>query len=313
MQALLATAQVVVVVAGPAGQLAAVDLEDARGQRAQEAAVVGDEHDAAAERLEEAFQPGDRLDVEMVGGLVQQQDVGIADQRLRQQHAPLHAAGQCGEVGLVRQFEPLEHLLHAAVQVPAVLGFDLRLRFAHRVHVAVVHGMVVAREQLAQVAQAFGDHIEHRALRVLRHLLRHARDDHAVLHADLAVVGLEFAGHQPHQRGLAHAVAADDADAFAGFDGQVDVFEEKRTADTEVDPLELHQGHARIVAGAPCRRPLIRRFRWPGCPVRHVAVPFPRAAGDAGVQRRSGGSRPAWTVAAAGPGWSGRPRPPPPW
>jgi hypothetical protein len=32
-----------------------------------------------------------------------------------------------------------QHLLHAAVQVPAVLGLDLFLRFAHRVHVAVVH------------------------------------------------------------------------------------------------------------------------------------------------------------------------------
>ena len=249
----------------------------------------------------------------MVGGLVQQQDVGVPDQRLRQQHAALHAAGQRGEIGLFRQFEPLEHLLHAAVQVPAVLGFDLRLRFAHRVHVAVVHGVVVAREQLAQVAQAFGDHIEHGALRVLRHFLRHPRHHHAVLHADLAVVGPEFAGHQPHQRGFAHAVAADDADALAGFDGQVDVFEEKRPADAEVDPLELHQGHVRIVAGARWPQRPIRRFPPPDCRVRRAAVPFPRAAAGAGARRRSGGSPPAWRVRAAEPRWSGPRRRPPPW
>ena len=222
---------------------------------------MGDEHDAAAEGLEEAFQPGDRLDVEVVGRFVQQQDVGIAHQRLCQQHSALHAAGQRGEVGLFGQLQPLQHLLHAAVQVPAVARLDLRLRITHRVHVAVVQRVVVARQQLAQVAQAFGDHVEHRALRILRHFLRHPRDHHAILHADLAVVRFQLAGHQPHQRGFAHAVATDDADAFAGFDGQVDVFEEKRTADTEVDPLELHQGHVRIVAGAPCRRLLIRRSR----------------------------------------------------
>jgi hypothetical protein len=65
------------------------------------------------------------------------------------------------------------------------------------------------------------------------------RDHHAVLQAHLAVVGQDFAGQQPHQRGFARAVAADDADALAGFDGQVDVFEEERTADAEVDALQL--------------------------------------------------------------------------
>src|SRR5690606_21419086 len=44
VQALLAAAHVVVPVAGPARELAAVDLDDAVGDRAQEAAVVGDEY-----------------------------------------------------------------------------------------------------------------------------------------------------------------------------------------------------------------------------------------------------------------------------
>ena len=312
VQAFFAAAQVVVVVTRPTGQLAAVDFEDAGGQRAQEAAVVGDEDDAATKRLQEAFQPGDRLDVEVVGGLVQQQDVGVADQGLRQQHAALHATGERREVGLLRQLQPCQHLLHAQVQVPAIARLYQRLGFTHRLHVAVVECMVVARQQLAQVAQALGDHVKHGALRILRHFLSHARDHHAVLHADLAVVRLQLAGHQAHQGGFAHAVAADDADALAGFDGQVDVFEEKRPADAEVDPLELHQGHVCIVAGAPCRRPPVRRFRWPGCPVRRAGVPFPRATGGAGARRRSGGSRPAWTAPAAGPGWSGLHRPPPP-
>src|SRR3546814_6215715 len=60
-------AQVVVPVAWPAGHLAAVDLDDARGQRAQEAAVMGDEHERAGPALEEALEPVDRGDVEVVG------------------------------------------------------------------------------------------------------------------------------------------------------------------------------------------------------------------------------------------------------
>src|SRR5690606_13743308 len=53
VQPLLAAAQVVVVIARPARDRAAVDLDDARGQRAQETAVVRDEHDRAAEREKE--------------------------------------------------------------------------------------------------------------------------------------------------------------------------------------------------------------------------------------------------------------------
>src|SRR5690606_41266499 len=50
VEPLLATAHVVVPVAGPAGELAAVDLDDAVGDGAQEAAVVGHEHQRARPR-----------------------------------------------------------------------------------------------------------------------------------------------------------------------------------------------------------------------------------------------------------------------
>src|SRR3546814_2714497 len=73
-------AQVVVPVAWPAGHLAAVDLDDARGQRAQEAAVMGDEHERAGPALEEALEPVDRGDVEVVGRLVEQQHVRSEEQ-----------------------------------------------------------------------------------------------------------------------------------------------------------------------------------------------------------------------------------------
>src|SRR3546814_8177642 len=59
---LFLAAQVVVPVARPAGHLAAVDLDDPRGQRAQEAAVMGDEHERAGPALEEALEPVDRGD-----------------------------------------------------------------------------------------------------------------------------------------------------------------------------------------------------------------------------------------------------------
>src|SRR3546814_5682650 len=86
----------------------------------------------------------------------------------------------------------------------------------------------------------------------LRHLLLQPRHAHPALAADFAVVGLQFAVQQAQQGGLASAVAADQGDAFAGFDGQVDAFEQQRAADAVVDGVQGDQGHAHSVRG--CRR-----------------------------------------------------------
>ena len=63
--------------------------------------------------------------------------------------------------------------------------------------------------------------------------------------ADFAVVRLDLAGQQFQQGGLAGAIAADQGDALAGLDGQVDIFQQQRAADAVVDVLQGNQGHAR--------------------------------------------------------------------
>ncbi len=88
----LATPQIGVVVAGKVAQAAPVQFHDARSQPPQEAPVVGDEDQGAAPAEQEFLQPGNGLDVEVVGRLVEQQQLRITRQRTRQQHAPLHAA-----------------------------------------------------------------------------------------------------------------------------------------------------------------------------------------------------------------------------
>src|SRR3546814_13741152 len=64
--------------------------------------------------------------------------------------------------------------------------------------------------------------------------------------------------------GLASAVAADQGDAFAGFYGQVDAFEQQRAADDVVDGVPGDQGHRteeRLVGNAG-----VRPFRSRGGP-----------------------------------------------
>ena len=247
MQAFFAPAQIIFVVARPRRELAAIDLDDARGERAQEAAIVRDEDEAERCAAQKFLEPRDRRDVEVIGRLVEQQHVGRAHQRLSQQYAALHAAGLRGEVGVGGQFQTLQHLADTAIQIPAVLCLDLSLHGAERGQVALGDGVMVAREQSAELAESLRDDVEHAAARVLRYFLRELGHAHAALRAHLAIVGLDLAGEQAQQRRFAFAVAADDADALARLDRQIDVFEQKRAADAVVDALELDQGHARIV------------------------------------------------------------------
>ena len=82
------------VAARPRREPAAIELDDARGERGEEGAVVGDEQERAGIAAQVLLEPADRVDVEMVGRLVEQQQVRLGDQRAAEQRAAAPAAGQ---------------------------------------------------------------------------------------------------------------------------------------------------------------------------------------------------------------------------
>ena len=87
------------VVALPRDAGAAVELEDPAGDVVEEVAVVGDGDDRARVLLQEALEPRHRLGVEVVGGLVEQQQVGL----LQQQPAERDAAPLAAREGASRR------------------------------------------------------------------------------------------------------------------------------------------------------------------------------------------------------------------
>ena len=91
------------VVALPRDAAAPVELEDPAGHVVEEVAVVGDGDDRARVLLQGALQPRHRLGVEVVGRLVEQQQVGLGQQQPAQRHAAPLAAGELGDVGVGRR------------------------------------------------------------------------------------------------------------------------------------------------------------------------------------------------------------------
>ncbi len=61
---------------------------------------MGDGNDTAWVLGEVALEPADGLGVQVVRGLVEQQQVGLAQQQLAQGHPPLFTAGEVGDRGV---------------------------------------------------------------------------------------------------------------------------------------------------------------------------------------------------------------------
>ena len=66
---------------------------------------------------------------------------------------------------------------------------------------------------------------------------------------DFALVGRFFAGDDPHQAGLARAVAAEQADALARLDLEIDLVEQRGGAVLKRDLAKLKQWHGNPGAG----------------------------------------------------------------
>ena len=80
--------------------MAAVDLADPFGHVVHEVTVVGDGDDGALVLVQELLQPQNRLSVEVVGGLVEQQQVGGFKQQLAQCHTATLATRAHGDRGV---------------------------------------------------------------------------------------------------------------------------------------------------------------------------------------------------------------------
>ncbi len=187
--------------------------------------------------LQMVLEPGDRLCVEVVGRLVEQEQVGPLEQHLAERDAALLAAGERGDVGLARRAAQRVHcLLDGAIELPGVGRLDgildLRLLVEQLLHLVAVGALaeavvdlVEARQQRLGLLHALEDVVEDVLLRVEPWLLRQVADGDAVGGRGVTKEIGVLAGHDPQQRALAGSVAADDADLRAEEEAQRQVLE----------------------------------------------------------------------------------------
>ena len=126
---------------------------------------MGDDQDGAGIIAQMAFQPRHRFGIEMIGRLVQQQQLGLVEQQLAQRDAAALAAGELCYVGVVgRTAQRVHRLIDLAVEVPEPGGLDLVLQLGHLVGglVGIVHRQfVVAVEDRLLLGDAQHDVLAH--------------------------------------------------------------------------------------------------------------------------------------------------------
>jgi len=117
----------------------------------------------------------------MVGGLVEQKQIGLCHQRAGKRNTLDTAARQARHHGLPRQRQQPEHLFDALAQTPAIRCFNCmlqRIEPGQGVSVAVVghrdHGRMVIDQQLCGIAKPVcnggKDIAIEREVRLLRHI-----------------------------------------------------------------------------------------------------------------------------------------------
>jgi hypothetical protein len=201
-------------------------------------------------RGEKRLHPLDGVDVEVVGGLVEQQHVGRAHKGARQQRLAGASARGLLDARLGIKREVLEYGLHAQMELPTV-GRVHRLvqaiELAQGTVVGVrrqrVTGVMVARQQRAQLTESAGRHIENAAVELLGDVLLQPRHAHRALAHHAPLIGRHGAIEHLQQCALAGAVATEQAHAVAASDREVGAIEHGRAAKGHRDVLQGEQRH----------------------------------------------------------------------
>src|SRR6185437_12378214 len=189
----------------------------------EEIAVVADDDDGAGIVAQHLLQQVEGFEVEVVGGLVEDEDITGQRQEARKAQAAAFAARQFFDrgAGLLGREQEVLHVAHD------VLG----------------HAIDDQR-----VGPAGGDRLlEGRGRIEPGAALVEGRDFEVGAEADAAGVGGELAGEQLDQRGLAGAIGADDADAVAADDAGGEVADDETVAETLADVFGLEHHLAREV------------------------------------------------------------------
>ncbi len=211
---------------------ATVQVQGMGGHVVQELAVVRDQQQRARVLQQPLFQPEHRVQIQVVGRFVEQQQVAGHHQRARKVQSRAPAAGEGGDrtrMGVGREAQAMQQLAGARFGVVGAHLGHLLVRIGHRFPVFACGRFGFLAQHRSHFGVAFQHELQ-RGIGQRRSFLGHAGDADLARQVDVALVRLQLALHGREQAGLAGPVAADHAHAVARMQGQVDVGQQQPLA-----------------------------------------------------------------------------------
>ena len=161
---------------------------------------------------QELLEPSDRLDVEVVRRLVEQQDVGLGDERPGQQDPAFHPRRQVVEPRVGVEAHPREDRVDP-------MGVPFR------------------------IVKSLGRDLGDRADPADGHVLCQPGDPKPLLADDLSLVGLDLARDQSEERALPLSVPPEEADSLAPLDLDFDPIQNLRPPKARLTSRRLSNAH----------------------------------------------------------------------
>ena len=249
--------QVKIVIAAIHRNRLVIDFRDGGDAAVHEFAVVACHHKRALELVcQPVFKPDDRFDIEVVGGFVEQQNIGIEDEDTgkRDTHLPTTAEGfDRAMEGIGADPKAGENLLGAVVEVVAAFlckGFggiavageqSLHCIRIHRLAHRLFHRFDLFA-QLQQIGQNSANFLKRRASRHLADVLGEITHHGFFADADLPFIGLFFPYDEAKDRRLACAIGTYEANAVIRKDLKVGIAKKDLCAVTDADVAKMDHG-----------------------------------------------------------------------
>ena len=209
-----------------------VEFIDIVAHVVEEIAIVGDHEDGQPLAREELFEPLNHVDVEVVGGLVEDEEVAVIHQQAAERHLLLLAAAEGLHLAVEEGIDlhAAENLFHALLEGPLVFGFraldvvdevpDQLFRVSLGALRQVGQLEVATKGYLAAVLQGVVSSLSCRGGSARTASARKSKP----ACSSLALRG----GHNYIQQGrFAVAVAGDEGRLLSGIDAKGDILEEE--------------------------------------------------------------------------------------
>jgi hypothetical protein len=231
-----------------------LEMHDGIDRLVEQVAVMADEKDRIGIGGEILFQPQRAFEVEIVGRLVQQQQVRLAEQNRRQRHAHAPAARKLPRrpiLPFILEPQALEDRGGARLRGMRIDIGQPRINLADPVRVGRGLGLFHQRRALFVGGQ---HHVQHGFL-ACRRFLRHRADPRLLVDVDGARIRGDMLLDQVKQRGLAGAVLADETGFHPIGQHQGGVFQQHAALDTIGQVIDTQHGNSSIRCASTPRAP----------------------------------------------------------